>query len=353
MLNLAVVKNLAGVFKQTFTEFSEDKVPRLGAALAYYTIFSIAPLLLIVIAIAGLAFGKAESQHQIVQQLHTVMGPTAAKSIEEMLASAAKPKTGTVATILGIGTLILGASGVFGQLKDALNTIWDVKPKKNRGILGMIKDRFLSMAMVFGVGFLLLVSLVIDAAISAVLPEGLQVVQIIVSLAVVTVLFAAIFRILPDLKIEWRDVWLGAAFTSALFVLGKFALGLYLGRSAVGSSYGAAGSLVVLLLWVYYSAQIMLFGAEFTQVYARSHGSLKDEAGEKTTEKEKEEGSRVSAVGSRAPVPTPVTRQPAPARGGSAAKVAVGGVAGLFLGALVGGVSATVVLVKSVKKFFS
>jgi len=266
------MKKYFGLLKQTYTEFSEDKVPRLGAALAYYTIFSLAPLLLIAIAIAGLAFGQEAAQGKIFAQLRGILGETTAKGVQEMVENAAKPKTGTLATIAGIVTLILGASGVFGQLKDALNTIWDVKPKKKSGILGFVKDRFLSMAMVFGIGFLLLVALVIDAAISAVFPE-LQIVQIIISLGVVTVLFAAIFRVLPDLKIEWHDVWLGAAFTSVLFVIGKFALGLYLGRGTVGSSYGAAGSLVVVLLWVYYSAQILLFGAEFTQVYARRFGS--------------------------------------------------------------------------------
>jgi membrane protein len=353
LARLTAVKSYFAILKQTVTEFGQDKVPRLGAALAYYTIFSLAPLLLIVIAIAGMAFGKSEAQHQIVQQLHSVMGPTAAKAIEEMLSNAAKPKSGAIATIIGIVTLIMGASGVFGQLKDALNTIWDVEPKKDRGILGMIKDRFLSMGMVFGIGFLLLVALVIDTVITAVLPAGWQVLQLIVSFIVVTVLFAAMFRILPDLKIEWRDVWLGAGFTSLLFVVGKFALGAYLGRSAVGSAYGAAGSLVVLLLWVYYSAQILLFGAEFTQVYARERGSLKEaaERGAGSQPAEKRPAESRPHVDSH---PAVVYRTvPAASGGGGAAKMAVGGVAGLFLGALVGGVTAAVVVVKSVKKFFS
>jgi membrane protein len=274
------MKKYFALLKQTVSEFSSDKVPRLGAALAYYTIFSLAPLLLIAIAIAGLAFGAEAAQGKIFAQLRGVLGPTAAAGMQEMVKAAAKPKQGAMATVVGIVTLIFGASGVFGQLKDALNTIWDVKPKKARGILGLIKDRFLSAAMVFGIGFLLLVALIIDTAIAAAgsyahghLPGGeafWQALQLIVSLGVVTVLFAAIFRFLPDLKIEWRDVWLGAVFTAVLFVIGKFALGLYLGKSAVGSSYGAAGSLVVILLWVYYSAQILLFGAEFTQVYTNS-----------------------------------------------------------------------------------
>src|SRR5947209_16072645 len=238
------MKKYLGLFKQTIIEFSCDKVPRLGAALAYYTIFSLAPLLLIVIAIAGIVFGHDAAQNKIFDQLRTALGPTTAAAMQEMVKNAAKPKSGTVATILGVATLILGASGVFGQLKDALNTIWDVKPKEGGGIMLMIKDRFLSFAMVFGVGFLLLVSLVIDAAITAMGTyarghmhggEALwQALQLAFSFCVVTVLMAMIFRVLPDLKIEWRDVWLGAALTSLLFVIGKFLLGIYFAKGAVG-----------------------------------------------------------------------------------------------------------------------
>ena len=353
------MKKYLGLFKQTISEFIADKVPRLGAALAYYTIFSLAPLLLIVIAIAGLAFGHDAAQNKIFEQLHGSLGAKAATGVQEMVKNAAKPKSGVVATILGVITLIFGASGVFGQLKDALNTIWDVKPKEGGGILRMIKDRFLSFAMVFGVGFLLLVSLVIDTVIGAMgkfagshLPGGealWHIVELAFSFVVITVLMAGIFRLLPDLKIEWRDVWLGAALTSLLFVLGKFALGIYFAKSAVGSSFGAAGSLVLVLLWVYYSAQILLFGAEFTQVYARAHGSLK-EADAKRTVKEKEEQTPKPAA---KPV---VVYKTAPAKGGGGAgiaKMAAGGAAGLMIGALVGGISATVVVVKSVKKLFT
>jgi membrane protein len=353
------MKKYLGLFKQTITEFSQDKVPRLGAALAYYTIFSLAPLLLIAIAIAGIVFGHDAAQNKIFEQLRGVLGATTAAGVQEMVKNAAKPKTGTIATVLGIVTLILGASGVFGQLKDALNTIWDVKPKEGRGIMGMIKDRFLSFAMVFGLGFLLLVSLIIDTVIAAMgkyagnhLPGGealWHIVELVFSFCVITVLMAGIFRLLPDLKIEWRDVWLGAALTSILFVLGKFALGIYFAKSAVGSSFGAAGSLVLVLLWVYYSAQILLFGAEFTQVFARSHGSLKPQADAKRTEKEKEEQTPAPAT---KPV---VVYKTAPAKGGGAgiAKMAAGGVAGLLIGVLVGGISATIVVIKSVKKLFT
>jgi len=342
------MKRTFELFKQAYIEFGEDKAQRLGAALAFYTIFSLAPLLLIAIAIAGLVFGREAAQGEIFDQLRTVFGPQAAAAIQEMVKSAAKPKSGTIATVVGIVTLLFGAAGVFGQLKDALNTIWNVEPKKEGGLLKMLKDRFLSFAMVLGTGFLLLVSLVLDSAIAAAghflgnrLPGGealWQGIQLVVSLGVVTLLFALIFRFLPDVHPSWRDVWLGAVFTAVLFVIGKFALGLYLGKSAVGSSYGAAGSLVVLLLWVYYSAQILFFGAEFTQVYARSHGSMAKAA----------EQSPAPAR----PAPTPVVMIP-PAPAGGALKLAVGGALGLFIGTLLGGFGAVLMVLKSVKKIFS
>jgi membrane protein len=343
------MKKYFTLFKQTITEFSSDKVPRLGAALAYYTIFSLAPLLLIVIAIAGLAFGHDAAQNKIFEQLKGVMGPTTASDVQEMVKNAAKPKSGTVATVIGLVTLILGASGVFGQLKDALNTIWDVEPRKSGGILVLIKDRFLSFAMVFGVGFLLLVSLAIDTAITAMgtyatdhLPGGealWHIVELVFSFCVITVLMAMIFRVLPDLRIEWRDVWLGATLTSLLFILGKFALGIYFAKSAVGSSFGAAGSLVIVLLWVYYSAQILLFGAEFTQVYARSHGSLKEQADAKKAQALKP-----------APIPVVVLN---PTSAGGMAKLLFGGIAGLLIGALGGIAAMIIVAVKSTKALFS
>lgn len=353
------MKNIVALFKQTFQEFSEDKAPRLGAALAYYTIFSIAPLLLIAIAIAGMVFGREAAQGEILGQLRGVLGTSAADSIQEMIKSAAKPKAGTIATIIGVITLIFGASGVFTQLKDALNTIWNVPPKKSSGVMSMLREKFLSVSMVFGVGFLLLVSLVIDTAISVVgkyasshLPGGQllwQVLQLIVSLGVVTVLFAMIFRFLPDVKVEWRDVWYGAAFTAVLFVLGKLGLGLYIGKAAVGSSFGAAGSLVVLLVWVYWSAQILFIGAEFTQVYARTHGSMKDApapndaASPATAAADQKKNEK--------PAKPTIVYTPQPSNAG--AKMAVGGAAGLALGTLVGGVAAVIMLVKTAKKLIS
>lgn len=327
------------LLKDTWGEYSEDKAQRLAAALAYYTLFSIAPLLLIAIAVAGLVFGRSQAQAQIVAQIRTVMGDAGGKAIEEMLVSAAKPKTGTFAIVIGAVTLLFGAAGVFGQLKDALNTIWNVAEEKSGGIMAMLKERFLSFAMVLGVGFLLLVSLVIDAALSALSSALWQPIQLLVSFAVVTVLFAAMFRFLPDIRVEWRDVWFGAAFTALLFVLGKFALGLYLGKSAIGSSYGAAGSLVVMLVWIFWSANILFFGAEFTQVYAREHGSMRA-------------AEQAPASGEQAPAPE-VVRIAGGSPLGSAIKIFVGAFAGLFVGVFAGVVTGFVIAVKSVKKLVS
>jgi membrane protein len=330
------------LFKEAWGEFGNDKGQRLGAALAYYTLFAITPVLLIAITIAGLIFGHTQAQSQMVGQLRTLMGDAGAKAIEEMLLAAAKPKTGTFAIIIGAVTLLFGASGVFGELKDALNTIWNVEDKPKPGILGFIKERFLSFAMVLGVGFLLLVSLVIDAALSALSNALWEPVQLMISFAVVAVLFAMLFRYLPDVHIEWRDVWFGAAFTALLFILGKFALGLYLGKSAVGSSYGAAGSLVVLLVWIYWSANILFFGAEVTQVHARHHGSQMEH--------------RLQPVASSAPL-EPAEAGARPAKAGAPSrgviKFALGTLAGLLLG-IIAAIAGTVVFtIKSVKKLVS
>ncbi len=278
------LKVLFELFKETFQEWNEDRAPRLAAALSYYTTFSIAPFLIVVIAIAGLAFGTEAVQGRLDEQIQGLVGREGADVIQEVISNARRPSESIPATIIGIVTLLLGAGGVFGQLQDALNTVWGVEPKPGRGILATIKDRFISFSMVLGVGFLLLVSLVISTVLSSVhsyflglMPGAevlLQIINFAVSFGVITLLFAMIYKILPDVKIEWRDVWTGAAFTALLFTIGKYALGLYLGNSGVASTYGAAGSLVIILLWIFYSAQILLFGAEFTQVYARHHGSM-------------------------------------------------------------------------------
>jgi membrane protein len=265
----------------------KDNAPRLGAALAYYTLFSIAPLLVVAIAVAALVFGQDAAQGRIVAELSGLLGEAGARALEETVENSRKATAGTLATLGALFTLFLGATGVFGELKGALNVIWDVREDEgpSRGfIAGILRNRLWSFAMVLAVGFLLLVSLVINAVLAAAqgalgryLPEPsalLGYVNTLASLAMITVLFAMIFKFLPDARVAWNDVWVGAAFTSTLFVAGKYLIGLYLGRSSVGSVYGAAGSVVVLIVWVYYAAQIFFFGAELTQAYARRHGSL-------------------------------------------------------------------------------
>ncbi|MBG1266641.1 YihY/virulence factor BrkB family protein [Nostoc sp. WHI] len=279
-MNLQAIGQL---FQETFKEWSEDKASRLAAALAYYTIFSIAPLLIIVIAIAGAVFGEEAARGQIVGQIQGLVGKDGAQFIQTAITNANKPQTGAIASIISVVVLLLGATGLFTELQDALNTIWEVKPKPGRGVTNMIRLRFLSFAMVIGIGFLLLVSLVISTALSALvtyfssLLPGVdflwQIISFIVSFAITTLLFGLIFKVLPDVKIAWSDVLVGAILTSFLFSIGRFLLGQYLGNGSFGSAYGAAGSLVVILAWVNYAAQILFFGAEFTQVYARRHGS--------------------------------------------------------------------------------
>lgn len=278
------IKTIFNLFKDTFTEWQEDKASRLAAALAYYTIFSLAPLVIIILGLVGYIFGQEATSGYLVEQMQGLVGQEGAALIQTIIAGAAQPTSSIVATIIGLVTLLLGASGVFGQLQDALNTVWGVAPKPGLGIWGFLQTRFLSFTMVLGIGFLLLVSLVLSAALSALdqflvtlLSDAsalaLQLLNLVLSFGLVILLFAMIFKILPDVQIEWRDVWLGAAVTALLFSVGKFLLGYYLGRQSFGSTYGAAGSLLLILLWVYYSAQILLFGAEFTQVYTKRFGS--------------------------------------------------------------------------------
>lgn len=277
------VNALKYLVTQSFAEWREDNASRLSAALAYYTIFSIPPLLIIAIAIAAQLFDRAAVQQQVINQIGGLIGDAGAEVVESILDNSDEPGETAVAAIISVFTLLLGASGVFGELHNALNAIWEVQAKPGRGIWGTIKDRFFSFTLVLGVGFLLLVSLIISAGLAAVnefisgVMPGLvilaQVINFLVSFGVVTLLFGLIYKVVPDVKIAWRDVWVGALVTAFLFTVGKFAIGLYLGNSAPGSTYGAAGSLIVLLLWVYYSAQILFFGAEFTQVYANRFGS--------------------------------------------------------------------------------
>ncbi|MGE3269357.1 MAG: YihY/virulence factor BrkB family protein [Chloroflexota bacterium] len=274
---------LFAMLKETYREWSEDQASRLAAALAYYTAFSIAPLLLLIISVAGLAFGREAAQGQVFAQLQGLLGADAASTIQEAVANSRNAGLGSISALIGLATLIWSASNVFAQLQDALNTIWEVKPDPEAGIVSTVKRRFISMTMVLGIGFILLVSLALSAGLAAVgaffsgvLPGGAivwQVVNVLFSFGVVALLFAAIYKVLPDVKIAWSDVWIGAAVTALLFTLGKLLIGLYLGQASVGSTFGAAGSLLVFLVWVYYSAQILFFGAEFTQVYARQCGS--------------------------------------------------------------------------------
>lgn len=275
-------RTLWHLIKEAAADWSHDRAPRLGAALAYYTVFSLVPFLVVVIALIGLVLGQEAAQSAILSHIATMVGDQSAAAIKDMIRRADQPSTGLVATVLAVVTLLFGASGVFGQLQDALNTVWGVEPKEGRGVWGFIKDRFLSFVAVLGTGFLLLVSLLLSSALAVFgswfsgllpLPEALlHLFNFALSFVVVTGLFALIFKVLPDAKVAWRDVWVGALLTAALFTIGKYALGLYLGKSNVASAYGAAGSLVLILLWVYYSAQILLYGAEFTQVYANRLG---------------------------------------------------------------------------------
>ncbi|MDZ4871729.1 MAG: hypothetical protein CLLPBCKN_001117 [Chroococcidiopsis cubana SAG 39.79] len=277
------IKTIISLLRETFTEWNEDKASRLAAALAYYTVFSLAPMLIIAIAIAGAVFGEEAARGEIVTQIQGLVGRDGAQFIETAIEGASKPKAGTIASLISIAVLLFGASGLFAQLQDSLNTIWEVQPKPGRGLIGILRDRFLSFTMVLGVGFLLLVSLVLSAGLSglvnflgSLLPgigALLQIANFVLSFAVTTLLFGLIYKVLPDVKIAWSDVWSGAIVTSLLFSIGRFALGLYLGNSSFGSTYGAAGSVVIILVWVYYAAQILFFGAEFTQVYARRYGS--------------------------------------------------------------------------------
>jgi membrane protein len=272
------------LIRETVSAWKEDRAPSMGAAIAYYTLFSIAPLLVIVIAIAGLVFGAAAAQNAIVAQLDGLIGREGAIAVQGLLKSASEPARGAISTIVGAITLVIGATTVFAELQSALDRIWEVPAaRKTGGIVSLLRTRLLSLGMVLVLGLLMLVSLVLSAALAALgrwwgaffgeWEALLQVINFAVSFALITGLFAAIYRIMPRADIAWRDVWVGAVVTALLFTIGKTLIGLYLGKSAVTSGFGAAGSMVVLLVWVYYSAQIFLLGAEFTWVHAHTSGS--------------------------------------------------------------------------------
>jgi len=277
------LKSIWDMLKATFQGWSEDKASMLAAALAFYTVFSLAPLLVIATAIAGLTFGEEAVRDLIISQVTGLIGSDGAEAIQTMMINAPWPGKSTAAAAIGFLTLLIGASGAFVQLKDSLNIIWEVKEKPGEGLLGLIKRYFFSFSMVVSAGFLLLISLLINAILAAFgdyvggyligYEKVLYIFNPVFSFVVITVLFALIFKAVPDAVVAWEDVWIGAAATSLLFSLGKFLIGIYLGHSAVGSAYGAAGSLVILILWIYYSAQVFLLGAEFTKVYAEMFGS--------------------------------------------------------------------------------
>jgi|tagenome__1003787_1003787.scaffolds.fasta_scaffold20979773_4 membrane protein len=275
-------KRWMSLLKDTASSWSADYCPSMGAAISYYTLFSIAPLLLIVIAVAGMVFGADAARGEIFGQLRGLLGDEGAKAVEGLLQAANRPGAGIVSTILGIVVLLLGATTVFNELQNALDRIWRAPARvQSSGIWNLLRTRLLSFGMVLGIAFLLMVSLVASAALAALgkwwTPAGweavMHVVDIVFSFGLITVMFALIYRFIPRVHVAWHDVWIGAAVTSLLFAIGKFAIGLYLGKSSVASSFGAAGSLVVLMVWVYYSAQIFLFGAEFTWVFAHERGS--------------------------------------------------------------------------------
>lgn len=277
------LRKVGKLLRETFKQWQEDKASRIAAALAYYTVFSISPLLVIAIAIAGAFFGQQTAQDQIIDQLTDLVGKDGVKPILLALDNISQPEIRGIASLISIGVLLLGASGIFAQLQDALNTVWKVKPQPGQGVGIFIRKRISSFLMVLAIGFLLILSLILSAIVSAlskyrtdflpgsaILWENLD---FIVSLGLMTFLFCLMFKYVPDVKIAWKDVVVGSVITALLFLFGKFLLGVYISKGSLGSAYGAAGSLIVFLAWVYYSAQIVLLGAEFTQVYTRMYGS--------------------------------------------------------------------------------
>ncbi len=309
------------LLKATFDGFMEDNALRLSAALAYYSVFSIAPLLVIAISVAGLVLGQDAVRGELGGQLTAYVGAQAAESVQSMVQSASKPSDSWTGAVIGFVTLLVGASGVFGQLQDALNTIWEVRAKPGASVVtGFIRNRLLNFGMVLVIGFLLLTSLMLTTAVAALskyLGDAAHLSPIlgaifgfIASLGVEVLLFAFIFKVLPDAQVRWRNVWIGALVTGLLFEVGKFGLSFYLGRESTASSFGAAGSVVLLLLWVYYASCILLFGAEFTQVYAKETGhQILPSAGAEavTEEKRAQEGLAASKPGTTSPRPIVTT----------------------------------------------
>jgi membrane protein len=283
---VSLLETLTALHGQAGAAWLADNAPRFGAALAFYTLFSIAPVLIVAVSVAGFVFGEKAAQGEIVRQFQGLMGTQGATAIETIIQSTNRPALGVLTTTLGLLAIIVGASGAFNELQDALNTIWKVDSRAQSFWMVTIKQRFFSLGLVVATGFLLLTSLVVTAALSAaerflgnLLPMSvilLESINFVFSFGMITILFALILKFIPDTTISWRDVRMGAAVTSLLFTVGKVVIGLYLGHSALTSAYGAAASLVIFLIWIYYSAQILLFGAELTHVYALKYGSRKE-----------------------------------------------------------------------------
>jgi membrane protein len=316
------LKQIGGLIKESVNAWADDYASSMGAALAYYTLFSMAPLLIIVIAGAGLVFGQEAARGEIVAQIQGLIGREGAIAVQGLLKSVSEPTQGIIASVVSIITLMIGATTVFSELQSDLNRIWRVPaPPKESGIWTLLRTRLLSFGLVLGLCFLLLVSLVVGAAIAALgtwwdgFFEGWEAVlyslNFSISYASTTLLFAMIYKFMPRARIAWRDVWVGAAVTALLFEIGKLLIGLYLGKSSVASGFGAAGSLVVLLVWVYFSAQIFLLGAEFTWVYSHMYGSKKNQTGEKSTSAVPSRSSdvAVSVAGNRSDLPDSATHQ--------------------------------------------
>lgn len=293
------------VLQEAFDGFLADRAMTMGGAIAFYTIFSVAPVIMLVVAMAGLVFGEEAARGALERELIGLVGPESAHLIQNLAQSARDLGSGIVATCIGLVTVLIGATTVFGELQSSLNVIWKAPAATGSTIWQLVRTRLLSLSLIMGFGFVMLVSLVFNAVLAAIgdyisgyLPGGatfLTIVNLVISFAVTTALFALIYRVLPDVWIAWRDVFFGAGVTALLFTIGKFLIGLYIGRSAIASSYGAAGAFVVVLVWVYYSAQIFLFGAEIAYAFARRHGTRQGEP-----EKKPSEDGRIGATESEA-----------------------------------------------------
>lgn len=303
---MKTIRQYMSLLKKTFEEFSNDRALKLGASLSYYTIFSMPPLLVIIISITGFFYGMEAVKGEIFGQIRALIGDESAKQVQEIIKNVALSKDNLLATILGFITLLFGASGVFAEIQDSINYIWALKAKPKRGLIKMVMNRLVSFSMIVTVGFLLLVSLVVNAflevlinRLQALFSNGVWLVygvNLLLTFVIITLLFSIIFRVLPDGKVAWKDTLVGAVFTAVLFMIGKSLIGLYLGNSEVSTTYGAAGSVIIILLWVYYSAIILYFGAEFTKVYAYTYGR-KIIANDYAVHIEKEEVERESDPG--------------------------------------------------------